>query len=98
LTEKVDDTTDKSVSSGCPSSPIARLGKRVDRPRGVQSTGCHQGRYRRKAFSTGLRSLACKRRIGVDAGQKRWGKYRVLVYLLARKTRTRMAALGCGCS
>ena len=64
----------------------------------LQTTRCHQGRCRRKAFSVGLWSLPCKRRVGMDAGRKRRTQYRILVYLLAYKAWKRMVALGYGCS
>ena len=48
-----------------------------------------------KLFSSGLWSLPCKRRVGMDAGRKRRTEHRILVYLLAHKAWKRVAALGC---
>jgi hypothetical protein len=55
------------------------------RDRRLEAAGRDEGWFRRKSLSAGLRSLPCKRRVGVDPRRKRWTEHRVLVNLLARR-------------
>ena len=57
-----------------------------------------RGWLRRQALSAGLRSLPCKRRVGLDPWRKCWTEHRILVDLLADRAGKRMVTLGYGCS
>ena len=64
----------------------------------LEAAGRDEGRLRRQALSAGLRSLPCKRRVGLDPRRKCWKEHRILVDLLADTAGKRMVAVGYGCS